>query len=272
MDAVSNPTFEPVAAQDTIAALREVFRGADRAARRQLVPILPPDVVEFAGIRMYVDPRDNYTDRMIWLEGQPPEMQSLMALIDLVEGKNAFVLDIGANCGAFTVPLALAAGDGSRVVAFEPNPVMIGRLGHNVRLNDVGDVVRIESCALGAEAGEGVLNFRQGNFGQASLNPIRKRARAGGTLVPIRPLADFVPQARAHEVSVLKIDVEGAEVAALGPLLVADGWMPDAILIETRHAGEWDVDLVERITARGFGATLEAEGNTLFVRDGAGKV
>lgn len=270
MNAVSDPTFEPVTEARSTAALREVFRHADRPTRRQLVPILPPDVVEFAGIRMYVDPRDNFTDRMIWLDHQPPEMQSLMALIDLVEGRNAFVLDIGANCGAFTVPLAIAAGEGSRVVAFEPNPVMIGRLGHNVRLNDVGDVVRIESCALGAEAGEGVLNFRQGNFGQASLNPIRKRARAGGTLVPIRPLSDFTAQAGGHDISVLKIDVEGAEVAALGPLIDAAGWMPDAILIETRHADEWDVDLVEKITARGFAATLEAEGNTLFVRQDAG--
>ena len=269
MNAVSDPTFESVDRDSNAAALREVFRTADRSTRRQLVPILPPDVVEFAGIRMYVDPRDNYTDRMIWLDQQPPEMQSLMALIDLVEGKNAFILDVGANCGAFTVPLAIAAGDGSRVVAFEPNPVMIGRLGHNVRLNDVGDVVRIESCALGAAPGEGVLNFRQGNFGQASLNPIRKRARAGGTLVPIRPLCDFTGQAEAHDIAVLKIDVEGAEVAALGPLLDAEGWLPDAILIETRHAGEWDVDLVAKITALGFAATLEAEGNTLFVRKGA---
>ena len=50
-------------------------------------------------------------------------------------------------------------------------------------------------------------------------------ARDGGTLVPLRPLLDFVGQASGHEISVLKIDVEGAEEMVLGPLLdAADGY------------------------------------------------
>ena len=88
-------------------------------------------------------------------------------------------------------------------------------------------------------------------------------------LVPVRPLLDFVHEADGHEISVLKIDVEGAEVAVLAPLLNAGGWMPDAMLIETDHAGEWDVDLVAKILEMGFEITLEAEQNTLFVRKGA---
>lgn len=259
-------TPDPVSSTATAEALRKVFRNADKTTRQILVPILPPEEIEFAGIRMYVDPRDNYTDRMMWLDGQPPEMTSLRALTELIEGKNAFVLDIGANCGAFTVPLALAVGEGSRVVAFEPNPVMIGRLGHNVHLNGLSEIVRIESCALGDQAGEGVLNLRVGNFGQASLNPIVGKARSGGTLVAVRPLADFTAQASNHDVSVLKIDVEGAEVAVLGPLLASGGWLPDAMLVETRHSGDWDSDLVALITQKGFGTILEADGNTLFSR------
>lgn len=263
---VAHPTLEPVQADATLEALRAVFRSADRPVRQKLIPVLPPAVVEFAGIAMYVDPRDNYTDRRIWLDEQPPEIKSLMALTEVVEGKDAFILDIGANCGAFTIPLGVAAGPGSRVVAFEPNPVLIGRLGHNVRLNGLGEVVRIEGCALGAEAGEATLNFHGNNFGQASLLPVKKRARTGGTLVPVRPLLDFTSAAQGHAVSVLKIDVEGAEVAALGPLLDAGGWLPDVMLVETDHAEGWERDLVGQITDLGFKATLQAEQNTLFVR------
>ncbi|MGJ8616012.1 MAG: FkbM family methyltransferase [Sulfitobacter sp.] len=264
------PILEGVEVSEQVDALRVVFRDADKSMRQKLVPILPPTEIEFAGIRMYVDPRDNYTDRRMWLDGQPPEMKSLMALMELVEGRNALILDIGANCGAFAVPLGLAAGPGSRVIAFEPNPVMIGRLGHNVRLNDLGHVIRIEGCALGAEAGEGVLNFRRDNFGQASLNAIKKPVRDGGTLVPIRPLLDFVDEAAGHDVVILKIDVEGCEEAALGLMLDAgpDGWQPDAILIETVHAETWETDLVARIIACGFRDVLQVEGNTLFTREG----
>lgn len=268
MTALAMSHTTPIDPEANAAALRAVFQDADKPTRQKLVPILPPGVVEFAGVRLYVDPRDNYTDRRIWLDGQPPEMASLMALVELVEGRNAFVLDIGANCGAFAVPLGIAAGAGSRVVAFEPNPVMIGRLGHNITLNDLGGVIRVEGCALGSEAGEGILNFRARNFGQASLMPIRKRARNGNTLVPVRPLLDFVAEAEGHHVSVLKIDVEGAEVAALGPLLDAGGWLPDAMLVETAHKADWEVDLVAKILDLGFDVTLEADGNTLFTRTG----
>lgn len=250
----------------TAEALRNVFRKADKTVRQQLVPILPPEVIAFAGVQMYVDPRDNYTDRMIWRDGQPPEIQSLTALVELVEGRNAFVLDIGANSGAYAVPLGVAAGAGSRVIAFEPSPIMIGRLGHNIRLNNLGDVVRIEGCALGREAGEATLNFRRRNFGQASLLPVRDRVRDGGTLVSVRPLLDFVHEAAGHDVSVLKVDVEGGEVAVLEPLLDAGGWLPDAMLVETAHATDWDIDLIRKIKDLGFNATFEAEQNTLFVR------
>ncbi len=266
---MSTPSFDLVETGQNADALREVFRAADKAMRQRLVPILPPAVIDFAGVSMYVDPRDNYTDRMIWRDGFPPEIKSLTALTELVKGRDAFILDVGANSGAFTIPLAAAAGPGSRVIAFEPNPVMIGRLGHNVRLNDLGEVVRIEGCALGDAPGEAILNFRERNYGQASLLPIRERVRDGGTLVPVRPLLDFVHEAEGHAVSVLKIDVEGAEVAVLGPLLTAGGWLPDAILVETDHADEWDTDLVGLIMKLGFEVTLEAEQNTLFVRKGA---
>jgi FkbM family methyltransferase len=268
MNALANPTLNPIDAALSAASLRSVFRGADRATRQKLVPILPPEVIEFAGIRMYVDPRDNYTDRMIWRDGHPPEIKSLMALTELVEGRKTLVLDIGANSGAFTIPLAVAAGPGSRVIAFEPNPAMIGRLGHNVRLNKLGHVVRIEGCALGGAAGEAMLNFRERNFGQASLMPI-KAGRDGATLVPVRPLLEFIAGAENYDVSILKIDVEGAEVAVLGPLLDAAGWLPDAMLVETAHADEWSVDLVAQITGLGFETTLRAEQNTLFIRKDA---
>lgn len=267
---MAHPTLIDVDPSDRVAALRAVFRDADKPTRQKLVPILPPTEIKFAGIRMYVDPRDNYTDRRMWLDGQPPEMKSLLALTELVEGRNALILDVGANCGAFAVPLGMAAGPGSRVIAFEPNPVMIGRLGHNIRLNDLGNVIRIEGCALGAEAGEGILNFRRDNFGQASLIAVKKPVRDGGTLVPIRPLLDFVSGAAKHDLTVLKIDVEGFEEAVLGPMVDAgpDGWQPDAILIETAHAETWETDLVKRIVACGFRDTWQAEGNTLFVRTG----
>ena len=256
----------PVGQDAEAEALRAAFKAADKPTRHKLSAILPPAEIAFAGVRMHVDPRDNYTERRIWLDGQPPEMDSLLALIGHVEGRNALILDVGANCGAFAVPLGLAAGEGSRVIAFEPNPVMIGRLGHNIALNGLGEVIRIEGCALGAETGEAVLNLKRGNYGQASLMPIRPRQQVGGTLVPVRCLTEFAMASVGHDLCVMKLDVEGAEEAVLNPVLELGSWLPDVLLMETRHADEWNTDLVGRVHAAGFTTALEADGNTLFVR------
>lgn len=247
-------------------ALRAAYLAADQKGRRALVDEMRPEEIEFAGVRLFVDPRDNYTERRIWLDGQPPEMQSLMALVERVEGKRALVLDIGANCGAYAVPLGLAVATGSTVLAFEPNPVMVARLQHNIALNDLTGLVEVQACALGDRDGTAVLNFKRGNFGQASLMPIRPRQRAGGTEVAVKQLLDFVDKGAGYEISALKIDVEGAEEAALRPMFAAKSWLPDVILMETRHADEWASDLIGEVKAAGFKTALKADGNTLFVK------
>lgn len=249
--------------------LRKAFQAAGPKVRRHLRPLLPPAVVGFAGVELLVHPQDNFTEECLWLNGVPPEAQSLQALADIVAGKRALVLDIGGNCGAFAVPLARAAGDGSRVIAFEPNPVMMGRLGENVRRNGLGHVVRIEGCALGAEEGEANLMLRAGNYGQASLRGVAKGKADGAVCVPVRVLSPYLKGADGYDVCVLKIDVEGFEDAVLTPWLdQASGKdMPDAILIETEHAATWDSDLIGRITSAGYTPRFEGEGNTLFVRD-----
>ncbi len=250
-------------------ALRIRYRDGSPEDRVLVNKMLGPIEIEFADIRMIVDPRDNYTETCLWLEGYPPELKSLLALVQLVEDRNVFVLDIGANCGAFTVPLALASGAGSRVIAFEPNPIMIGRLGLNVQLNNLTEMVRIEGCALSDHDGEALLNFRGHNYGQASLKAVSGRMRTGGVLVPTRKLSHFTAESDNHEYTVLKIDVEGAEELVLNSILDSakdGGWLPDAILIEVRHAQEWQTDLCAKILASGFEETMQAEGNALYVK------
>ncbi len=250
-------------------ALRIRYRDGSPEDRVLVNEMLGPVEIEFADIRMVVDPRDNYTETCMWLEGYPPELKSLLALVRLVEDRNVLVLDVGANCGAFTVPLALASGAGSRVIAFEPNPIMIGRLGLNVQLNNLTEMVRIEGCALSDRDGEAVLNFKGHNYGQASLKDVTGRMRNGGVLVPTRMLSDFTEASNNHDYTVLKIDVEGAEELVLNSILddaEAGGWLPDAILIEVRHSQDWQTDLCAKIMARGFTKTMQAEGNALYVQ------
>ena len=246
-------------------ALRAAFKLADKTLRPKLRKALLPDVVRFADVAMRVDPRDNYTELQLWLNGVPPEIESLGQLLDAVESKKAFVLDVGANCGVYSVPLAKASGAGSVIRAIEPNPLMVGRLGENVLRNDLCAKVRIEAVALGADAGTAELYLKAGNLGQSSLNA-ESGAKKRGFVVPVRPLRPFLQDLAGYEVSILKIDVEGAEEAALLPWLEAGiaEERPSLLLIETRHAKLWAVDLRGRIEAFGYRPVFEAEGNTLY--------
>ncbi|MEP1536721.1 MAG: FkbM family methyltransferase [Paracoccaceae bacterium] len=248
-------------------AMRKAFLKGDKATRQLLRPMLPSGEVSFADVRMAVNPRDNWTELQLWLKGVPPEVQSLGQLLDAVENRKALVLDIGANCGAYSIPLAKAAGAGARVLAFEPNPIMIGRLGQNVLLNALGQTIRIETCALGATQGEAELRMRPGNFGQGSLNP-DSVAKKQGFVVPVRPLRPYLSNLNDYDLSVMKIDIEGGEEAALNPWLDAGikSERPDLVLMETRHSGLWEDNLPARVRAFGYENIFEGEGNTLFKR------
>lgn len=264
----SNAMAEQIEAAE-MDALRDRYRNGSPQERSKIKALLGPVEVEFADIKMVVDPRDNYTETRMWLDGCPPELKSLVAVVELVEDRNVLVMDIGANCGAFTIPLALACGTGSRVIAFEPNPIMIGRLGVNIQLNGLSDVIRIEGCALSDREGEARLNFCGHNYGQASLNDVKAGMRNGAIVVPTRPLGHFTAASKDHNFTLIKIDVEGAEETVLGPILEgaqSGGWLPDAILIEVRHADEWQTDLCEQILASGFKETMRAEGNALYLK------
>jgi FkbM family methyltransferase len=65
------------------------------------------------------------------------------------------VLDVGANIGFYTVPMAaFAKSIGARVVAVEPVAVNTQWLHYNLTLNDCADVVDVLEVGLSAESGE----------------------------------------------------------------------------------------------------------------------
>lgn len=247
--------------------LRAAIRTAGPKVQRHLYPLMPEAVISFAGVEMLVHPRDNYTERCIWYRGHPPEVESLAKLTEFVSGRRVLFLDIGANCGAYSIPLAKAAAEGSVFQAFEPNPVMIGRLGENVRRNDLGRKICIQGCALGAEDGEAELALHKSNFGQASLATGHQKHVSGRVRVPVRPLAPFLEGADTYDLCLLKIDVEGFEPQVLLPWLDQQKGanLPSAILIETAHSAGWSGDLFGSLADAGYETRFEGEGNTLYV-------
>ena len=219
------------------------------------------------GHAMLLHPADNNTERFMWRRGARSEAASIGRLTLLVAGRKSLIFDVGANCGAYTLPLASVAGSGSRIVAFEPNPVMANRLRTNLELNGLTDRVEIEQVAVGTSIEKGYLRLDKFNLGQSSLSSDES---ANAIPVAVRPLAPYLlDNGRSYHVFVVKVDVEGHEDRVLVPFLTFSGSerMPDAILLETDHAELWSTDLVAVLKRRGYVPLFAGEDqNTLFLR------
>lgn len=228
----------------------------------------PPYRLAVDGLLFDLRPVDNATEQEMFLTGHLPEAASMALLLDRVRGRRAQVFDIGANCGAYTVPLAKAAAPGSRIVAFEPNPAMADRLERNLALNGLADRVEVQRVALGDRAGTLMLHLHKRNLGQSSLRPMDN---ASGIEVPIRTLAGFLGTPADYDVFVIKIDVEGLEDAVLVPFFdtVAEADLPGLILIEIVLDTEWSRDLRGAFQRRGYVANPETEGNIAYARSAA---
>jgi FkbM family methyltransferase len=120
-------------------------------------------------------------------------------------------VDAGANVGLFTIPLALAVGSDGRVLAFEPTPETAQRLRENVRRNQLENVTVIDA-ALGAGRGSTRLSIAE----DSAYNSTAATSAAGVSAeVRVERLDEVWEEAGRPEVSVLKVDVEGAEMDVL---------------------------------------------------------
>ena len=133
------------------------------------------------------------------------------ALFERLVAPGSTVLDLGANAGFFSLLSARLAGPGGRVIAFEPAPRVRQRLSRNIELNDFGNI-RIMACCVSDGPGEVTLHEGPENHtGISSMRPIE--AESGSILVPAVAVDSLLDE--ISTVSLVKIDVEGAELMAL---------------------------------------------------------
>jgi FkbM family methyltransferase len=123
-------------------------------------------------------------------------------------------VDVGANVGIFTIPLAHAVGADGAVWAFEPLPENIDRLRANVVENQLANVKLVAAAAADTD---GALPFHiAGDSAFGSTGQVFSDWDTGRSLTV--PAVRLDTEWRAHgtpSVSVVKIDVEGAELAVL---------------------------------------------------------
>jgi len=134
------------------------------------------------------------------------EAQFLSALVN----PGGIVIEVGANIGVHTIPLAKRVGQAGRIIAIEAQPAILHYLCANIALNALFNVTT-HGCGCGAtyktmsipdvNYSAPVMN----NFGGISL----RDESSSGVLIQVAPLDELI--GNLPKVDLLKIDVEGME-------------------------------------------------------------
>ena len=169
----------------------------------------------------------------------PPRVHAA-ALAQVPRGGVA--LDIGANLGEWTVPLARAVGADGRVVAFEPMPVAAKALAETARLNKLPQV-EIVPAAVSDRAGRAMLAVPKVTSSAVDTGRAHLGAAASGqeAFEVDTVTVDALPAVAAlSRLDLVKIDVEGHERAVLAAAAeTLRRWRP-AVVMETGHEGPGD--------------------------------
>jgi FkbM family methyltransferase len=218
--------------------------------------------VSVTGLKMRCHLGDNNTEDKLVAKGVSRH-RALAAILPHLKGGETF-LDIGANCGLFTLYAARAVGPNGRVIAVEPMPAMIERLQFNVKTNGFTNVAVVE-CAVGDTAGTATLHVQKFRRGSSSILPADTSFRLQ---VPMMTLLDLCRKLGVRNIDSMKIDIEGFEDRALMPFLEtapASMW-PRVVLVETSHNDRWHIDCVAAMVERSYRKVWEGRGDCLLER------
>ena len=171
------------------------------------------------GFRMGASPYDYASYGIFFFGEYDPRMSDFMRL-HVKEGQTAW--DIGAERGWFSLLMGKAVGPTGRVDSFEAFAPNAQRLRQNIARNAMNHV-HVHELAVSDRAGTmcfeppsdqvtGNVGFLEGCSGVGYLTAEKK---PGTIEVPTIGLDDFAEQEKVERVDFIKLDIEGAEVAAL---------------------------------------------------------
>lgn len=219
--------------------------------------------IEVDGIKILCHPNDNVTERELMLDPQPDNdtCRSVRWILPNLKPGGTF-LDVGANCGVYSLFAARKVGSTGRVIAIEPIPTMQERIVFNASRNGFRNIELVRSAA-GAEAGTATLYVRGKNYGQSSLI---KEPSFTPVSVPVTPLRHVVVSKGLTSIDALKVDVEGFEDRVIIPYLTSSprSLWPRHIVLKVSSASAWNKDCTVVLKSSGYRLAIEDYGEAMY--------
>jgi len=176
------------------------------------------------------------------------EEYAFKRLTELVEPGAVFI-DIGANIGRYTFPIAKLVGKDGIVIAIEPDPVSFRALIRGIELNKLKNVVAL-NVALGDRNDSTILCQK---YATATPSIIEREKCRSFVEVPMETLDNIVKKLKISRIDVVKIDVEGAEMKVLRGMVDTIRRFKPYMLVEVRS---YNVNEFERLMGA-LGLTCE---------------
>lgn len=206
----------------------------------------------FQGHKMYVSARDKVITPTLLNHGVWEAYQTKIFKRVIKKGMN--VVDVGANIGWYTLIAARLVGKKGKVYAFEPEPYNCAILRKNVQLNGYTNTV-IEQKAVLNRCQRTRLYLANDNLGDHrmfdSCNGRKWITVQGITL-------DEYFRNRHDRIDVIKVDIQGAEMAALlGMHRVIEANENLKLFVEfspllVRRSGFFPEDFIAKLSKYGF--------------------
>ena len=153
------------------------------------------------------------------------------ARIEQVSDSGMTCIDIGANVGYHTLPMARLVGSAGRVIAIEPSPWALKKLARNLELNP-----ELDSRVTVVER---YLSDRTGMISatiQSSYPTNASKANREYLQLQTTTLDELVDSLALERIHFIKVDVDGGEVdVLLGSRLTLERWKPQILLEVSPH-------------------------------------
>lgn len=207
-------------------------------------------------MRLWLPPVGASSGYFLWRDAYEPEIFFIRRILK----PGMTFVDAGAHFGLYSLVASARVGPRGRVLAFEPDPRNFSVLLRNVRLNSAGNI-RPYRAALGNHGGQIGLYL---GVSSAMSSILDFQAPAQRVEVPMSALDDVLRESGQPRADVIKIDVEGAELAVLaGAKSTIEEFRPIVLL-------ELNIDILEQLGHAAYepGIFLQQRGYELFLAQG----
>lgn len=156
---------------------------------------------------------------MYYAGAYQPEIRKV---IEKYQAADCAFVDVGANIGQHSLVEARRrrnlGGQSKMVFAFEPDPALFQRLQYNVGLNSLDDYISCNDMAISDEEGAAIFylaTIQNTGVGSLAKQPPIYGQSEDTTQVRCTTLDAFFGSSSCPRIGLMKLDIEGAEFAAL---------------------------------------------------------